>query len=665
MDTVGKDDVEDYSRNGKFSNRSKSVSISIPVSSNEVNSGEISHVSSTSPLYTRNHSNQSGDSNNENDGVLLVHGWAQETLSLLKKFAFGVMNPHDKYVEQLNKFFLISCLFAIFIDPLFFYLLSVKKDYKCVVINWPMAIILVVSRSITDFIYLMRILMEFKLAFISPESRVVGAGDLVKHHTKIALHYLSGFFFLDLLIVLPIPQMIVLFVQPNGVSSPGASYAKFLLQTVILIQYIPRLYRFLPLLGGHSSSRFIFESTWANFVINLLTFVLAGHVIGSCWYMLGLLRVNRCLRDSCHDSRIMDCKRFIDCGRGNDYVYRGFEGNLEIWNEWKEDGNSSACFSEDGFNYGIYMTAVNLTTESSFITRYVYSSFWGLQQISTLGGNQTPSYFVGEVLFTMGIIGLGLLLFALLIGNMQNFLQGLGRRRLEKSLRRRDVEEWMSHRRLPEMIRRKVRESERYHWAATRGVDEETLMENLPEDLQRDIRRHLFKFVKKVKIFALLDEPILDAICERLRQKTYIKGGTILYEGGFVTKMTFIVRGKMESIEKNGNNKVSLLEGDVCGEELLKWCLEDKRNQRKQGNRLLSKRTVKCLKNVEAFVLRAEDLEEVITLFDGFLKNVRVQFAIGNKSPYWQGVAASTIQVAWRYRKKRLSRARDHATDLL
>jgi len=51
-----------------------------------------------------------------------------------------------------------------------------------------------------------------------------------------------------------------------------------------------------------------------------------------------------------------------------------------------------------------------------------------IKQISTLAGNQTPSYFVWEVLFTMAIIGLGLLLFALLIGNMQNFLQALGRR---------------------------------------------------------------------------------------------------------------------------------------------------------------------------------------------------------------------------------------------
>ncbi|XP_062017337.1 probable cyclic nucleotide-gated ion channel 20, chloroplastic [Rosa rugosa] len=77
-----------------------------------------------------------------------------------------------------------------------------------------------------------------------------------------------------------------------------------------------------------------------------------------------------------------------------------------------------------------------------------------MKQISTLAGNQTPSHFVWEVVFTMAIIGLGLLLFALLIGNMHNFLQALGRRRLEMSLRRRDVEQWMSHRRLPDELGR-------------------------------------------------------------------------------------------------------------------------------------------------------------------------------------------------------------------
>ncbi|THG10045.1 hypothetical protein TEA_028116 [Camellia sinensis var. sinensis] len=123
------------------------------------------------------------------------------------------------------------------------------------------------------------------------------------------------------------------------------------------------------------------------------------------------------------------------------------------------------------------------------------------------------------------------------------------------------------------IARRQVRQSERYNWAATRGVNEEMLLENLPEDLQRDIRRHLFKFVKKVRIFALMDEPILDAICERLRQRTYIEGSKILYRGGPIEKMAFIVRGKMESIGEDGL-PVALSEGDVCGEELLAWCLE-------------------------------------------------------------------------------------------
>lgn len=70
-----------------------------------------------------------------------------------------------------------------------------------------------------------------------------------------------------------------------------------------------------------------------------------------------------------------------------------------------------------------------------------------------------------------------------------------------------------------------------------------------------------------------MDDPIIDAICEKLRQKTYIKGSKILYRGSLIEKMTFVVRGKMESVVDNGT-KDTLSEGDVCGEELLTWCLE-------------------------------------------------------------------------------------------
>jgi len=70
-----------------------------------------------------------------------------------------------------------------------------------------------------------------------------------------------------------------------------------------------------------------------------------------------------------------------------------------------------------------------------------------------------------------------------------------------------------------------------------------------------------------------MDEPVLDAICARLRQATYIKGSRILSQGSVVEKMVFVVRGKLESIGEDGI-RIPLSEGDVCGEELLTWYLE-------------------------------------------------------------------------------------------
>ncbi|XP_061347961.1 probable cyclic nucleotide-gated ion channel 20, chloroplastic [Gastrolobium bilobum] len=141
----------------------------------------------------------------------------------------------------------------------------------------------------------------------------------------------------------------------------------------------------------------------------------------------------------------------------------------------------------------------------------------------------------------------------------------------------------------------------------------------------------------------MMDEPILDAICERLRQKTYIKGSRILSQGGLIEKMVFIVRGKLESIGEDGIG-LPLSEGDACGEELLTWYLEhssvstDGKKVRLPGQRLLSNRTVKCLTNVEVFSLRAADLEEVTSLFTRFLRSLRVQGSLRYESPYWRSL---------------------------
>uniref|UniRef100_A0A6N2LLS4 Cyclic nucleotide-binding domain-containing protein n=1 Tax=Salix viminalis TaxID=40686 RepID=A0A6N2LLS4_SALVM len=529
-------------------------------------------------------------------------GWARRFNNSINSYIPGVMNPHAKVVQKWNKFFVISCLGAIFVDPLFFILLSVKQEEKCIVINWGMAKAIVFLRCLIDAIFLLNILLQFRLAYVAPESRVVGAGELVDHPKKIAKHYLRGFFFIDLFVVLPLPQItLLLLLLLKGLDSIGANYAKNLLQAVILVQYIPRLFRFIPLLIGPNG--FIFETALANF--SYKSFHLCA-----VWPYHWVVLVSLWVTEFCFAKWV--------------------QSKLNIW---KENPKCQCLFYIRWFFlWNLYPSSQSHLGKISSSDTHI-PLVWGIQQISTLAGNQTPSYFLPEILFIMAIIGIGLLLFAFLIGNMQNFLQALGRRRLEMSLRRRDVDKWMRHRHLPVELRRRVVEAERYHWAATRGVNEEMLLENLPEDLQRDIRRHLFKFIKKVWIFHLMDEHILDAVCEKLKQKIYIKGSEVLYVGGLVEKMVFIVRGKLESIGLDGT-MVALSEGNVCGEELLTWFLEhssvskDGRKIKISGQRLISNRTIRCLTNVEAFSLSAADLEQVTSLFARNLRNPLVQGAI-------------------------------------
>lgn len=83
---------------------------------------------------------------------------------------------------------------------------------------------------------------------------------------------------------------------------------------------------------------------------------------------------------------------------------------------------------------------------------------------------------------------------------LQTYLQSVTIRLEEWRLKRRDTEEWMSHRQLPRELRERVRKFIQYKWLATRGVNEELILQSLPMDLRRDIQRHLcLDLVRRVR----------------------------------------------------------------------------------------------------------------------------------------------------------------------
>ncbi|KAL3680018.1 hypothetical protein R1sor_022974 [Riccia sorocarpa] len=585
----------------------------------------------------------------------------RRAVHLGKSWFPGILNPHTKVVQRWNKLFCISSLIAIFIDPMFFLLFSVREDYKCLFFNKAAAVTVTVVRTLTDAVHICHIFLQFRLAYVA-NARIQNAGQLEDDPKKIAKHYLQGWFVFDFFTALPLPQLMVwTLVKKSAGKASDANRAKDSLRVVVLLQNIPRAVRFFPLLIGRSTSGFVFETAWSNFVINLLVYLLAGHVVGSCWYLFGLQRVNQCLQDKCREEAQDGCKfGYLDCA-DNTRTIINFGPDRSFWVNTTLVGIK--CLGDDpDFFYGIYDMGVQVAMKKSVFVKYIYSLFWGFQQISTLAGNLVPSLFVWEVMFTMGIVGLGLLLFALLIGNMQNFLMALGRRKLEMQLKRYDTEVWMKRRKLPVLLRRRVRQAGRFRWVATGGVEERELVADLPEDLQKDVQRYLcLELVKKVRLFELLEDHVLDAICERLHQKLYIDDSEIFRAKKPVERMLFVVRGKIESIGEDGS-VVSLKDGDFCGEELLSWYIDvagvssGKKSSgiaKSMGKHPLSSRTVRCLTSVEAFSLEADALEYITTHYKRAFKTPQVQGAIRYLSLYWRSLAARRIQKAWRARRAR------------
>ncbi|KAK1558363.1 hypothetical protein Q3G72_001484 [Acer saccharum] len=451
-----------------------------------------------------------------------------------------ILDPQGSFLQWWNKILTLSCVIAVsIIDPLFFYIPVIDGQRKCLDLDKTLETTACVLRTFIDAFYILHIIFQFRTGFIAPSSRVFGRGELVKDPWTIAKRYFSSYFIVDILAILPLPQ-----------------------------------------------------------------------VIGACWFLISVERQDRCWNDECKRHKC-DSK----------YLYCG------------EVRPPSADYS------------------------FLNSSSDLLIECSSLGQDLKTSTFVGEIVFAVFISIAGLVLFALLIGNMQKYLQYIMPsttvRVDEMVANRQDTEQWMAHRMLPGDLRERIRRYEQYKWQETRGVEEETIIRNLPKDLRRDIKRHLcLRLLRRVPMFEQMDELLMDALCDQLKLTLFTESSYIVREGDLVDEMLFVMKGKLVSTTTNGGrtgfyNASYLVAGDFCGEELLTWALDTKSS----SNLPISTRTVQARTEVEAFSLMANDLKFIASQFH---------------SVQWRTWAACFIQAAWRrHCKQKLAKSLREAEDRL
>ncbi|KAE8783982.1 cyclic nucleotide-gated ion channel 2 [Hordeum vulgare] len=583
------------------------------------------------------------------------------------RWLFGpVLDPRSKRVQRWNRWILLGRAAALAVDPLFFYALSIGRAGRpCMYMDAGLAAAVTALRTAADVAHLAHVLVQFRLAYVSRESLVVGCGKLVWDPRAIAAHYarsLKGLCF-DLFVILPIPQIIFWLVIPKLIREEQVKLIMTILLLIFVLQFLPKVYHSIYIMRKMQKvTGYIFGTVWWGFGLNLFAYFIASHIAGGCWYVLAIQRVASCLQSECEINN--NCNLMsLACSKemcfhfpwSSDMTALACDTNLTSFSQQ----NVPACLSGNGaFAYGIYKGALPVISSNSLAVKILYPIFWGLMTLSTFGNDLEPTSNWLEVIFSIINVLSGLMLFTLLIGNIQVFLHAVLARKRKMQLRFRDMEWWMRRRQLPSRLRQRVRKYERERWAAITGDEEMEMIKDLPEGLRRDIKRYLcLELVKQVPLFHGMDELILDNICDRLRPLVFCGGEKVIREGDPVQRMVFVLQGKLRSTQPLTKGVVAecvLGAGSFLGDELLSWCL-----RRPFVDRLpASSATFECVEAAQAFCLDAPDLRYITEHFRYKFANDKLKRTARYYSSNWRTWAAVNVQLAWRrYRARMMATA--------
>ncbi|NP_001344561.1 Cyclic nucleotide-gated ion channel 2 [Zea mays] len=574
-----------------------------------------------------------------------------------------VLDPRSRRVQRWNRWILLGRAAALAVDPLFFYALSIgRAGQPCLYMDAGLASAVTALRTCADVAHLAHVLLQLRLAYVSRESLVVGCGKLVWDARAVAAHYarsVKGLCF-DLFVILPIPQVIFWLVIPKLIREEQVKLIMTILLLMFIFQFLPKVYHSIHIMRKMQKvTGYIFGSIWWGFGLNLFAYFIASHIAGGCWYVLAIQRIASCLQEECKRNNSCDlislaCSKEICFHPPWSSNVNGFACDTNMTSFSQQ--NVSTCLSGKGsFAYGIYLGALPVISSNSLAVKILYPIFWGLMTLSTFGNDLAPTSNGIEVIFSIINVLSGLMLFTLLIGNIQVFLHAVLARKRKMQLRFRDMEWWMRRRQLPSRLRQRVRKYERERWAAVTGDEEMEMIKDLPEGLRRDIKRYLcLELVKQVPLFHGMDDLILDNICDRLRPLVLSSGEKVIREGDPVQRMVFILQGKLRSTQPLTKGVVAtcmLGAGSFLGDELLSWCL-----RRPFVDRLpASSATFECVEAAQAFCLGAPDLRFITEHFRYNFANEKLKRTARYYSSNWRTWAAVNIQLAWRRYRARTS----------
>jgi hypothetical protein len=233
-------------------------------------------------------------------------------------------------------------------------------------------------------------------------------------------------------------------------------------------------------------------------------------------------------------------------------------------------------------------------------TQYLRSLYWTITTMTTVGyGDITPVLDV-EYILAILVMLMGASIYAFMIGNIASLVSRLDSGKANLFNKIESMTQYLRARKIPNETIKSVRNYYEYQWEKHKGVHEDTMFADLPDQFRLKILRHLIaESLVRVPLFKFCSPPLRDELLKSLKAHTYPPGIFIAREGETGNQLFFLSSGQAEISSDNGRTKHGLVEkGDYFGH--LSLILKEKRTA-----------SVKALTYCEVFKLNRDDFNRI------------------------------------------------------
>jgi voltage-gated potassium channel len=245
-----------------------------------------------------------------------------------------------------------------------------------------------------------------------------------------------------------------------------------------------------------------------------------------------------------------------------------------------------------------------------FAFHYLRALYWTITTLATVGYGDVTPHTSKEMMYAMGVMVMGVIVYGYVIGNVANLIASLDLPRKHYLERAEQIRAFMQYRRIPLALQRRISEYYTYLWAKQMGYDENLVLADLPLNLRTELSLFLKRdVIEKVPLFHDTNEEFIRDIAHHIRQTLVMPGDFVFRKGDVAESMYFISRGSVEVVDSEGRQVALLSDGDFFGEIAL--ILDRKRSA-----------SVRALEYCDVYVLDKSAFHAVLARHPHFAERV-------------------------------------------